>query len=153
MSSQASIDLWNACTDGDLNKVIQSLEEGADILFRHGPANTAPIMRALSHSQAKVSQYLLDRYGSDSEVMRQVSSEGGTPLSQACISSPGYMVKKVAAYDVSQLNRKDILGNTPLLAGVDWNNLSSVRILLTQVDNVDYECKTNLGRNIEEYAR
>ena len=149
MSSQASIDLWNACTDGDLNKVIQSLEEGADILFRHGPANTAPIMRALSHSQAKVSQYLLDRYGSDSEVMRQVSSHGGNPLSYACMGCPADIVAKVVACEPNQVNRKSNKGATPLCNGVAWNNLSSVRILLTQVENVDYDCRTS----IEDAAR
>ena len=153
MSSKASKDLYAACYWGDLKTIVRSLDEGADILSTHGQYSVSPIMISLNASQTQVCDYLLERFGGDSEVMRQVSSDGGNPLTYACMGCPADIVAKVVACEPSQLNRKNKYGATPLANGVGWNNLSSVRILLTQVENVDYDCRTNIGNSIEDAAR
>ena len=154
MSSKASKDLYDACSAGDLKTIVRSLDEGADILSTHTQLSMSPIMIALQMSQTQVCDYLLERFGGDSEVMRQVSSEGVNPLAYACMGCPADIVAKVVACEPSQVNRKSTYsGATPLFNGVGWNNLSSVRILLTKVENVDYDCRTNKGNSIEDNAR
>ena len=158
MATQASINLYSACYDGDLDVVKKSLRQGADLFSTHGEYSETPIMAALAWSQTQVSNYLLNQTKDVDlkKLLSQPSSNGENPLSFACGSCPASLVKKVAELSwPSERNRREKNGGfSPLAAGVYCNNLSSVRILLTQVDGVDYDCRDNVyGWTIEELAR
>ena len=157
MTTQASINLYNACGEsGDLDLVKKSLRQGADLFSTHGQYSATPIMLALGWSQTQVSNYLLNQTKDVDlkKLLSQANSFGSNPLTYACFSCPASLVKKVAELSwPSERNRRDKNGRSPLAIGVWCNNLSSVRILLTQVDGVDYDCRANNGWTIEELAR
>ena len=157
MTTQASINLFIACLkSGNLDVVKKSLRQGADLFSTHGQYSNTPIMLALDWSQTQVSNYLLNQTKDVDlkKLLSQANSLGQNPLSYACGSCPASLVKKVAELSwPSERNRRDKYGFSPLARGVWCNNLSSVRILLTQVDGVDYDCRDNDGWTIEETAR
>ena len=157
MATQASINLWNACYEsGDLEEVKKSLRQGADLFSTHGEGSWTPIMEALSWSQTQVSNYLLDQTKDVDlkKLLSQTNMWGENPLSYACRSCPASLVKKLAELSRQrERNRRNKGGASPLARGVFCNNLSSVRILLTQVDGVDYDGRANNGWTIEETAR
>ena len=143
------VELWQLCSDGDVDGVKAALADGAGVNSRGGRGNYTCLMwAAYGQSEAVVSQ-LLDQPGIQ---VNARSQNNRTALHFACHYGSGRMVKRLLAEPGIDCNVRGVEGRTPLMVAVEADREEVVREMVA-VQGVDITTRDAEGRSLEEVGR
>ncbi len=122
-------DLWEAAKDGNVEKIRDALDNGADINCKLEKENTfrsTPLIVASSHGHVFAAEYLILR-GSDTKM---TNDNGGGPIHMASANDRVNVMSLLLEYgvDINQANMEN--GGTPLHYASAHGHPASVRFLM-----------------------
>jgi len=137
-------DVMRAVKSGDLDMVLQFLDEGNDINGIYGKAKSTMLNYAIKSENYCVFNRLLEM-GADPSVV----SNGKTPIMYAVQSKEPAMLRQLIKYgaDLDQPAKK---GNTAVINAARYGKLSCVKLLVE--NGADVEVKNNAGMTALDYA-
>jgi len=115
--------LHDAAAKGDLKKVRELIENGADVNARYD--GWTPLDYAASHGHLEIARFLFDK-GADVNLR---DKDGSTPLRKAAFA--GHLnVVRFLVESGADVNARDNAGWTPLHDAAFWNHLDVARLLI-----------------------
>ena len=142
-------ELWQLCSDGDLDGVRAALANGAGVNSRGGRGNYTCLMWAAYGQCEDVVNLLLQQPGIQVNARSQANR---TALHFACHYGSGRMVKRLLAHPGIDLNVRGVNGQTPLMAAVAQDKEEVVKEMVA-VQGVDITTRDAEGKSLEEVGR
>ena len=134
--------MYTASERGDISSVRAALDRGEDVNNRKGHKNT-PLMIAVYHGYTSVVSLLLSQSGVDLTARDRC---GDTALHWACMGGADGIVRMLLSrLGEEGCNARDNLNETPLMVAVQYNRLTTVRVMCEQ-ERVRMEGTEELAR-------
>ena len=146
---QIMVELWQLCSDGDVDGVKAALANGAGVNSRGGRGNYTCLMWAAYGQSEPVVSLLLQQPGIQ---LNARSQNNRTALHFACHYGSGKMVKRLLAEPGIDCNVRGVEGRTPLMVAVEADREEVVREMVA-VQGVDITTRDAEGRSLEEVGR
>ncbi len=118
------LSLHDASAAGDLARVKELVEKGADVNAPSAAEREAPLLAALKGNQPEVAAYLID-HGAD---VKTEGVGGDTALTHAAYWGTTDLVKRILDMGADRMKTNSV-GRTPLHYAVERNHLDAVRLL------------------------
>lgn len=128
-----------ACLIGNIDEVIKSLQEGANVNSIGLYGELTPLLTAITHGYTAIVKILLEN-GAQTEL----SCEGYTPLALAC-SAGNVEIARLLVEHGAHIEARDREGHTPLLQAALEGKVDAIKyLLLIGADRhaTNYNCET-----------
>ena len=139
-----TLQLWQACSSGDLSTVIRLCNSPSVDVNWVGPhKGDASLHRACRFGHTEVAQYLLTSCPRVN--LNKQNTGGGTPFCAACQGGHLDIVQLFLLDDRIEVNLPTKEGGTALWISSDWGFLQQVQLLLASDRRIDTTTKTSPG--------
>ena len=141
-AAQSGNDMWQAAFDGDVNRVREAVEHGADVNFR-GRGGFTALLAAARNGHLDVVKYLVEH---GANINQRDNNRDKTPLLAASFKGHYDVVRYLVEHG-ADLNLQGVNGWTPLHDAAYVGDIEVVKLL------VDHNCDLRLKNERGETAR